>query len=127
MQLNQITIPCTDLARSVAFYEALGLNSVVRVAHYARLECPDGGNTLSLEVHASPPTPGIAVYFEVDDVAATVQRLAARGILIEKPPTDQPWFWREAWLRDPDGHPVAIYHAGQYRRFPPHRLDGRRA
>jgi hydroxymethylpyrimidine/phosphomethylpyrimidine kinase len=34
----------------------------------------------------------------------------------------QSWLWREAWLRDPAGNAVCLYHAGANRRFPPWRL-----
>ncbi|MEO1522796.1 MAG: hypothetical protein AAFU78_18740 [Cyanobacteria bacterium J06633_2] len=37
-------------------------------------------------------------------------------------PTDQPWLWREAHLRDPDGNRLILYHAGEYRKNPPWRL-----
>jgi hypothetical protein len=33
-----------------------------------------------------------------------------------------PWLWREARLRDPDGHRVCLYRAGQNRKNPPWRL-----
>ena len=37
-------------------------------------------------------------------------------------PTDQPWLWREAYLNDPDGNPLCLYHAGENRLNPPWRL-----
>ncbi len=48
MRLNQVTMPCTDLAASVRFYTALGLKQIVASDHYARFVCPDGDTTLSL-------------------------------------------------------------------------------
>jgi hydroxymethylpyrimidine/phosphomethylpyrimidine kinase len=35
---------------------------------------------------------------------------------------DQRWLWREAYLRDPAGNVLCIYHAGTNRRFPPWRI-----
>ncbi|MHA7870861.1 MAG: VOC family protein, partial [Hyphococcus sp.] len=66
MNLNQITIPCTDYAASVAFYQKLGMVLIVDAPpRYARFEAPDGaGATLSLH-HTDAATPGGAViYFD---------------------------------------------------------------
>ena len=48
--------------------------------------------------------------------------LEAKGIGFEQPPTDQAYLWREAVLRDPDGHRLFLYHAGVNRLDPPWRL-----
>ena len=68
---------------------------------------------------------GIVVYFELDDLDGAVRRLAAAGIRFESQPRDQPWLWREAYLRDPAGNLICLYHAGENRRNPPWRIDGR--
>lgn len=132
MNLNQVTLPTTDLARAVAFYRALGLVQIVSSPpRYARFECPGGGSTLSLHHVPSPPAePGVVIYFECEDLDERCQSLVARGVAFESPPTDQPWLWREAHLRDPDGNRVCLYRAGENRRFPPWRMkesvpDGR--
>lgn len=54
---------------------------------------------------------------------AHVAELSAKGIEFEQDPTDQPYLWREAVLRDPDGHLVFLYHAGANRLNPPWRLS----
>jgi hypothetical protein len=33
-----------------------------------------------------------------------------------------PGLWREAYLHDPDGNVLCLYHAGNNRRFPPGRI-----
>lgn len=125
MRLNQVTAPATDLAASIAFYETLGLKLIVRSEHYARFELPKGEATFSLHVvegeiaRANAPQ----LYFEVHDVDLTAQHLKDAGIVFETAPTDQRWLWREAWLRDPAGNALCIYHAGENRRFPPWRID----
>ena len=44
MNLNQATVASRDVARAAAFYEALGLEPIVRAyPRYARLACPGGG------------------------------------------------------------------------------------
>ena len=126
MNLNQITLPCADIERSVAFYRALGFTQVVsNLPRYARFECPDGGTTFSLD-HAPVPlqASGVVVYFECADLDATHADLVSRGFTFDSPPTDQPWLWREAYLRDPSGNVLCLYHAGVNRRFPPHRVKG---
>jgi catechol 2,3-dioxygenase-like lactoylglutathione lyase family enzyme len=131
MNLNQVTAPCTDLAASVAFYRALGLRQIVsNPPDYARFECSDGDATFSLHrVSQAPGTGGIVIYFEVADLDAKVRELQAAGIAFDSEPRDQPWLWREAYLRDPAGNLICLFHAGPNRRNPPWRLageDGRR-
>lgn len=124
MNLNQITIPVTNLERSIAFYQQIGLRLIVHSNdHYARFLCPDGNTTFSLHLEttvAKGNTPWI--YFETPDVASKVLELQALGITIESEVTDQPWLWTEARLKDPDGHQLIVYHAGENRTNPPWRL-----
>ena len=124
MNLNQVTVPARDVAASVEFYRRLGLRLIVDAPpRYARLECPDGGSTLSVEqVAGRGAEPAPVVYFECDDLDGTVARLAALGIAFDSEPADQPWLWREARLRDPAGNALVLYHAGPNRRYPPWRL-----
>lgn len=126
MNLNQVSVPCTDLAASVAFYRALGLRQIVsNPPDYARFECPDGDATFSLQrVAQAPATGGIVVYFEVGDLDVKVRELEAAGLAFDSEPRDQPWLWREAHLRDPAGNLICLFHAGANRRNPPWRLGG---
>ena len=125
MDLNQVMLPSTDVARSVAFYRALGFTQIVSsLPSYARFECPIGAATFSLHQVASVPgNSGVVVYFECADLDATYQQLKDRGVIFDAPPTDQPWLWREACLRDPDGNIICLYRAGDARRNPPWRLS----
>jgi lactoylglutathione lyase len=52
------------------------------------------------------------MYVYVDDLGATVQRLADTGVSILRQPEDLPWGERIASVADPEGNPVAICHAG---------------
>lgn len=65
----------------------------------------------------------VVIYFEVDDVDATVNKLKDAGLKFDSEPTDQEWLWREAYLKDPSGNSLCIYHAGQNRRYPPWRIE----
>lgn len=122
LRLNHISIKVSNLERSIAFYEILGLRLIVCTGNpYARFECADGGTTFSLsEAEQDEVIPGdTGLYFEVGNVAATVAHLQARGLEFYTPVKEESWLWTEAWFRDPDGHQLCIYHAGKARRFPP--------
>jgi len=125
MRLNQVTVPALDLARSIAFYQALGLKLIVESDSYARFEVGDGTDTFSLHVtkDASGAANGPHVYFECDDLDARVAELKAKGIAFDNDPKDQSWLWREAWLTDPAGVKLCLYAAGENRRYPPWRLE----
>jgi catechol 2,3-dioxygenase-like lactoylglutathione lyase family enzyme len=128
MRLNQVTASARDLAASTAFYQALGLKLIVRSDHYVRFECPDadGGEPATFSLHLDPRATGVSqttVYFEDDDLDATVARLKAAGLAFDSDPVDQRWLWREAYLRDPTGNVICLYSAPKTRRFPPWRLE----
>jgi hydroxymethylpyrimidine/phosphomethylpyrimidine kinase len=123
MNLNQVTLPARDYDESVAFYRRLGLRQIVdSPGHYARFECP-GGATLSVHMEAGRQAGDSVVYFESDALDAWVERLRSAGIAFETGPEDQSWGWREAHLSDPAGNRLCLYQAGEYRRFPPWRID----
>jgi len=124
MKLNQVTVPALDLDRSIAFYQTLGLKLIVKSAKYARFEVGDGTDTFSLHLtgDATGAANGAAIYFECDDLDARIAALEAKGLVFQSGPTDQSWLWREAWLTDPAGVKLCLYHAGEMRRFPPWRL-----
>ena len=124
MRLNQVTLPSTDVARSIRFYKLIGLNQIVdSVPEYARFVCPDGDSTLSVHLVNSPPSqPGVVIYFECEDLDTTVKQLKAAGISFDTEPVDQHWLWREAYLRDPDGNVICLFHAGVNRLDPPWRI-----
>lgn len=123
MDLNQVTLPCSDYETSFEFYRLLGLRLIVHSPpRYARFETSSGA-TLSLHCDDEPSASGIVVYFEVDDVDRKVRQLRSLGVDFEKEPKDQTWLWREAYLRDPAGNRLCIYNAGQNRRYPPWRSD----
>jgi catechol 2,3-dioxygenase-like lactoylglutathione lyase family enzyme len=125
MRLNHVTLRVADLDRSVAFYKLLGLTQLVASDDYARFVCPEGDSTLSLESRRDlAPTVAsvISLHFETEMLDALVFDLKQRGVTFEQDPTDQPYLWREAIMRDPDGHRLFLYHAGVNRLDPPWRL-----
>ena len=128
LELNQVTLPATDIGRSVEFYRRMGFTQVVDTPHYARFQCRPGGPSFSIhQVDHVPEGSRVMVYFETDDVDAEIERLERKGIHVDQEPIDQRWLWREARLRDPDGNRICIYYAGYARLYPPWRVDGRGA
>src|SRR6266849_9313892 len=109
MNLNQVTVPSTDVRRSIDFYQRLGLVLIVEdLPSYARFDSPEGDATFSLHQTSQPPgSPGVIVYFECEDLDSTVARLKEEGLRFESEAQDQPWLWREAFLKDPDGNAIA--------------------
>ncbi len=124
MNLNQITVPVTNIQRCIDFYQTIGLQLIVKAPHYARFLCPDGGSTFSIHhTEKLPQGDGIWVYFEHNDLDKYVAQLTAKGVIFEEPPTDKDWLWREARLKDPDGNQLIIYYAGENRVYPPWRIN----
>ena len=124
MDLNQVTLPALDIARSTDFYRRIGFTQIVDSPHYARFECPEGDATFSLHaVDELPGSTGCTVYFEHEELDRLCEQLAARGFEFELEPTDQQWLWREAVLLDPSGNRICLFWAGENRKHPPWRVD----
>lgn len=126
MQLNQVTLPAVDVAKSIEFYSGLGLRLIVSaLPRYARFECPEGGSTFSLhQVSKRPESSDAVVYFECEDLDARVTCLQSSGYTFSQEPKDESWLWREARLSDPSGNVICLYWAGANRRNPPWRIPG---
>lgn len=125
MRLNHVTLIVSDFERSKGFYRTLGFRQIVdSPPRYARFKCPDGEATLSIEVTGEAPNSAgsIQLFFECDDVVRTVADLKAKGVTFDQEPTDMFYLWREARLRDPDGHDIRLYNAGENRLNPPWRM-----
>ena len=131
MNLNQVTVEVTDIARSRDFYQRQGLTLIVSSPHYARFVCPaaEGENPATFSIHlADFVTPnGMGVYFECADLDERVEALTAAGMAFDSGPVDQRWLWREAWLRDPDGNRLCLYFARENRIDPPWKVTGPRS
>ena len=127
MRFNHITLIVSDFERSKEFYRSLGLTQIVDAPpRYARFTFPHGDATLSVEVDAGVSgRPGAAqLFFECDALDATVAALKAKGLVFYQDATDMFYGWREARLRDPDGHDVRLYRENlpDQRLNPPWRI-----
>ena len=124
MNLNQVTIFSSKSVELAEFYQKLGLRLIVdSLPRYARFECPDGDSTLSVHfTDVAQTDSNIVLYFECEDLDGRVMELKTKGLGFEEEPKDQSWLWREAYLRDPAGTRICLYHAGENRRNPPWRV-----
>src|SRR5258708_2295918 len=93
MNLNQVTLPSTDVRRSIEFYSRLGLIQIVEdLPDYARFECPSGDATLSVQkVDGLAGRAGAVVYFECENLDSAVAQVQGRGLQFDSEPQNQPW------------------------------------
>lgn len=124
MNLNQVTIYTPKTSETVDFYIKLGLKLIVdSLPRYARLECPDGDSTLSVNAAGENTiNSNIVLYFECERLDEEVERLKGLGLEFRTDPTDQTWLWRDAYLKDPAGNVICLFYAGENRKNPPWRV-----
>lgn len=124
MNLDQVTIYSEKPVETVEFFEKLGLRRIVdSLPRYARLECPDGDSTLSVNIADDVvATNNIVLYFECDDLDAKVDELKTAGLAFDEDPADRDWLWRQAYLKDPNGNRICLFYAGENRKNPPWRV-----
>jgi catechol 2,3-dioxygenase-like lactoylglutathione lyase family enzyme len=130
LAFNHAMVYVADVARSLAFYrDALGFRVVDQYpGAYARLVAPAGGSTIALHClepgqRTDPARAGIRLYFEVLGLARFCRALARRGVVFDQAPRQMPWGWKHAYLKDPDGHELSLYHAGAARLRPTRMRD----
>jgi lactoylglutathione lyase len=115
--LGQYCINVTDLDRSVAFYEALGLTCTSRTeipeAFEAILQHPAHGSLMQLAQQRTKPfSAGNALwklYVNTPDIAGTYARALAAGASVQSAPErNERWPVTVAFVGDPDGHTVEL-------------------
>ncbi|HUI93587.1 MAG TPA: VOC family protein [Chitinivibrionales bacterium] len=114
--LHHILIEVADIARSLKFYrDCLGLSLTSQANGFATLESANAGIYLWQnhwgweDARASQKSRGIGMYphFEVENVAAMVERFRKAGYSIVQEPRNYDW-GTEAFVRDPDGYIIAL-------------------
>lgn len=115
-----IVLRCSDIERSRAYYECLGLR-FVREQHGSGPEhYSTRVGTLVLELYPrkDAETSGLRIGFSVPELTATLQRLERSGSIVHRVAREAtpPY----ALLRDPDGHWIELSQAmdteGEQRR-----------
>ena len=122
MNLNQITLPVSDMQQAVTFYLTMGFTQIVDTPHYARFSCPEGEATFSLSLDKQASSGGAVIYFEHEHLDELVHTLIERGIEFEQLPTEQRYLWKEAIVRDPSGNKIKLFWAGENRLNPPWKV-----
>src|SRR4051812_11623880 len=116
-RIGQIAMTVGDLPRAIAFYrDVLGMRFLFEAPPaMAFFDCGGVRLMLSLPEDAGPAAGqrfGSIVYYAVDDIQQAAEAIAARGGAFEQPPhivarLPHAVLWM-AFLRDPDGHLLAI-------------------
>ena len=109
---SRVLLHPTDLERSRAFYrDALGLAIYREFGGGADRGTVFflGGGFLELSGRSdTPPAPGLELWLQVRDLAATHRVLGARGVQVLAPPARMPWGLEEMWIADPDGVRICL-------------------
>ncbi len=123
--LTLVTLGVSDLARSIAFYEALGFQRKARgaagVGFFQAGACVFGvfpfddlAKDAGVEAGSAQPTfRGVAHAWNCRsraEVDAAVERARAAGAAITKPPQETFWGGYAGYFADPDGHLWEVAH-----------------
>ena len=108
---SRVLLRPVDPARSQAFYR-----DVLGLAVYREFGPPEypgvvfflGNGLLEVSGSGDGPPRGIALWVQVRDVAAEVERLRAAGTTVLRDPHTEPWGLVEAWIADPEGVRIAL-------------------
>jgi predicted enzyme related to lactoylglutathione lyase len=110
--IMQILVPVADVDRAAEFYESvLGLPLLFRYPGNAFFDAD--GVRLYLATPTEPGFSGAAtIYFRVEDVTGTLERLEAKGAKVRERPeivfgTDDYDLWL-AFVQDPDGNNIGL-------------------
>jgi len=117
-RLSLVTLGVADLARSIAFYEALGwkrsMTAAEGVAFFqlgpivlSLFPDPDLAEDAGLSVRASTDFRGISLAHNVrerGEVDAVVALMERAGGTVLKRPEEKDWGGYGAYVADPDGH-----------------------
>ena len=109
--LNAVTLVTADMAKAVAFYEALGFHRLYGGASavFTSYRAGPGYLNLQFDPESSRPTGvwGRAIFW-VDDVDGMHRRAIRAGFSPATAPQDAPWGERYFHIRDPDGHELSF-------------------
>ena len=108
--ISAITLATHDMARAVAFYQALGfvLKSGGPAARFTSLEAGSGYLNLTAMPAERRWSWWGRVILYVDDVDAQYARAVSAGLAAAFSPRDGPWGERYFHMVDPDGHELSF-------------------
>lgn len=108
--IDAVTLATGDMAASLAFYRALGMEIRYGGADARFTSLQSGACHVNLSaalVVSAAPFPGRVIFY-VDDVDALYTKICAAGYVPETTPADAPWGERFFHIRDPSGHELSF-------------------
>lgn len=106
--LSAVTIFVTDMARSCAFYRALGFALKFGGDNAGFTSFYAGAGFLNLAWAKTRSTGWGRAIFHVDDVDAVYATAVTAGLTPDFAPRDADWGERYFHIRDPDGHELSF-------------------
>lgn len=108
--ISAVTLATHDMARAVAFYDALGFLLSYGSATAGFTSYHVGTSFLNLVLAGDEFRPGWwgRAIFYVADVDAVYRRALAHGLTPETSPRDAGWGERYFHITDPDGHQLSF-------------------
>jgi catechol 2,3-dioxygenase-like lactoylglutathione lyase family enzyme len=107
--LSAVTLVVTDMARAVAFYDALGFRRLYGGGESAFTSYAVGSSYVNLQLgRPGDPRSWGRVILYVSNVDAMWQRVVDVGGEPDHEPADAPWGERFFHVRDPDGHELSF-------------------
>ena len=108
--INAVTLATHDMARAIAFYEALGFDKKYGGpdAHISSFYCGESFLNVVIAPKDKPIHWWGRVIFHVDDVDAMFARFNQHGFDTETSPRDAEWGERYFHALDPDGHELSF-------------------
>jgi len=110
IRFDGISLPVSDVDRSVAFYQQFGYELQIRHDDFALLRLGEGTiGLLKMDLSRWPSAPRGAIHFELstENLDALFEQLEAQGVHFASPPVDRPWE-RQMFTNDPDGYRLEI-------------------
>ncbi|NNF55469.1 MAG: methylmalonyl Co-A mutase-associated GTPase MeaB [Acidimicrobiales bacterium] len=107
-EINAITLGVAEMTRSIAFYQALGLELQFRANDNGFATFRHGRNFINLEKNERPGSNWGRVVLFVPDPDAIHKLVVGAGFTAETEPQDAPWGERYFHVRDPDGHELSF-------------------
>ncbi|MDE0802659.1 MAG: VOC family protein [Acidimicrobiales bacterium] len=107
--INAVTLGCTDLVASHAFYTSIGFEDIAHgTPETGFISYRIGPNFLNLQAVDVVEVSWGRFVVHVDDVDAVHERALAAGLSPTMAPSDAPWGERYFHISDPDGHEVSF-------------------
>ncbi len=110
IRFEGISLPVSDVGRSVAFYQQFGFEVQSRNDNFALLRLGEGTiGLLKMDLSKWPGPSRGAIHIELstENLDALYEQLQEQGVHFVSPPRDRPWE-RQMFTYDPDGYRLEI-------------------